>query len=74
MTINTLDDLIARLQRSRDAAGRNLPVRLKIEVGDAEDYEAPSHVIVSAQGLKVMPCISDDGEFVQIASAGAVQA
>lgn len=74
MTITTLDDLIARLQRSRDAAGRNLPVRLKIEVDDAKDVEAPPQVFVSAQALKVMPSISEDGLFVQIASVGSVQA
>lgn len=69
----TLDDLITRLQRSRDAAGRNLPVRLKIEVDVAGDEVAPSQMIVSDQQLKVMPCISDTGEFVQIAAVGVVQ-
>lgn len=71
MTEPTLDDLIARLQASRAAAGRNLPVRLKIEVDDPLDDHAPAKQFVSEMPLKVMPCIGEAGEFLQIASTGA---
>lgn len=74
MTTTTLDDLIIRLQESRAAAGRNLPVRLKIEVDYARDDYSPSHLFVSVERVKVMPCIGEEGEFVQLAATGAALA
>jgi hypothetical protein len=73
MSMTTLDDLIERLHQSRKAAGRNLPVRLRIEIDPSEEHEAPPVRIVSIQWLKVMPCITDDGEVVQIAAVGAAE-
>lgn len=35
-------------------------------------YALP-HIFVSDQHLKVMPCISDTGEFVQLAALGVGQ-
>jgi hypothetical protein len=71
MSMTTLDDLIERLHQSREAAGRNLPVRLRMEMDLIEDDEAPPVRVVSIQWLKVMRCVTDDGEVVQIAAVGA---
>jgi hypothetical protein len=45
--MTTLDDLNTRLQRSREAVGRNLPVRLKIVVGAAGADQASAQIFVS---------------------------
>lgn len=71
MNITSLDELIEKLVRSRTAAGKNVPVRIKIEVHSPDDDQAPPAGFVSIEGVRVMPCISDDGEFVQIQAVGS---
>lgn len=71
MAITTLDELIERLQQSRDAAGSNLPVRLKIAIERQDGHRSHSTHIVSKQGLLVMPCIGENGKFIQLAALGA---
>jgi hypothetical protein len=72
MPIETLDHLIARLQQTRLAAGRDLPVRLKLEVHDVADDMAPAQMYCSEDPIRVQPCIGDGGEFVQLTSAGII--
>ena len=70
MTITTLDELIARLQQSREAAGSNLPVRLKLTMNRQGDDCSPDATIVNTHGLLVMQCIGESGMFVQLAAVG----
>jgi len=73
MAITTLDELIERLQQSRDAAGSNLPVRLKLAIEHEGDDRSPSTHVVSTRGLLVMRCVGEDGKFIQLAAPGATQ-
>jgi hypothetical protein len=70
MAITTLDQLIERLQQSRDAAGQDLPLRLKIAVPAAPGSLDSTHYVVSTSGLVVIPCVSDSGQFIQLGAAG----
>lgn len=71
MHITSLDELISRPQKSRHTAGRNLPVRIAMDLDQPYDEQVPADRLVSISKLHVQPCISDEGLFVQIQAVGA---